>query len=106
MTILALASLNIAMTAKTKTVKIRVVETSDVHGSFFPWDFITQQPKSGTLARVSSYVNKIRQNGEHLILLENGDILQGQPTCYYYNYVATQKTNVAADVVNYLKYYA
>ena len=104
MTILALASLNIAMTAKTKTVKIRVVETSDVHGSFFPWDFITQQPKSGTLARVSSYVNKIRQNGEHLILLENGDILQGQPTCYYYNYVATQKTNVAADVVNYLKY--
>lgn len=104
MTILALASLNIAMTAKTKTVKIRVVETSDVHGSFFPWDFITQQPKSGTLARVSSYVNKIRQNGEHLILLENGDILQGQPTCYYYNYVGTKKTNVAADVVNYLKY--
>ena len=37
-------------------------------------------------------------------MLENGDILQGQPTCYYYNYIATDKRNVAADVVNYLKY--
>ncbi len=104
MTALALASITLTMTAKTKKVTIRVVETSDVHGSFFPWDFITGQPKEGSLARVCSYVNKIRQQGENLILLENGDILQGQPTCYYYNYVATQKRNVAADVVNYMKY--
>ena len=41
---------------------------------------------------------------DNLILLENGDILQGQPTCYYYNYIATKERNVAADVVNYLKY--
>ena len=104
LTLLAMASLNLAMHAKTKIVNIRVVETSDVHGSFFPWDFITGEPKQGSLARVSSYINNIRQKGEPLILLENGDILQGQPTCYYYNYVATQKRNVAADVVNYMKY--
>ena len=72
--------------AKTKTMQLRIIETSDVHGSFFPYDFITRKPKQGTLARVSSYIKAQReQYGDKVILLENGDILQGQPTCYYYN---------------------
>lgn len=94
-----------ATMAKQRTVKLRVIETSDVHGSFFPYDFINRKPKAGSLARVSSYVDSLRQTyKDNLILLENGDILQGQPTCYYYNYINTGARNVAADVVNYLKY--
>ena len=95
------------MTAKqkTKTVTLRIVETSDVHGSFFPYDFINRKPKRGSLARVSNYVNRLReQHGDRVILLDNGDILQGQPTCYYYNFVNTETTNIAADLTNYLKY--
>ena len=65
----------------------------------------TVSQKQGTLARVSSYVNNLRKDyKDNLILLENGDILQGQPTCYYYNYVNTEARKVAADVVNYMKY--
>lgn len=95
------------VSAKSKIVKLRIVETSDVHGCFFPYDFISRQPKKGTLARVSTYINQLRNEyGDNLILLENGDILQGQPTCYYCNYVNTNMTNVAADVVNYLGYNA
>ena len=68
-------------------------------------EVINRKPKAGTLARVSSYVNNLRKDyKDNLILLENGDILQGQPTCYYYNYVNTEARNVAADVVNYMKY--
>lgn len=90
---------------KEKTVRLRIVETSDVHGSFFPYDFINRQPKRGSLARVSSYVGKLRKElGQNVILLDNGDILQGQPTCYYYNFIDTQSTNVAAEVINYMKY--
>uniref|UniRef100_A0AB33J7U9 Bifunctional metallophosphatase/5'-nucleotidase n=1 Tax=Prevotella sp. GTC17260 TaxID=3236796 RepID=A0AB33J7U9_9BACT len=90
---------------KNKTVNIRVIETSDVHGSFFPYDFINRKPKAGSMARVSSYVNTLRKDyGSNVVLLENGDILQGQPTCYYYNYIATEERNVAADIVNYMKY--
>ena len=88
-----------------KTVSLRIIETSDVHGAFFPYDFINRKPKVGTLARVSSYVNKLRQTyGDNLILLDNGDILQGQPTCYFYNFINTNDTNIAAEVVNYMKY--
>ena len=91
--------------AQIKKVSLRVIETSDVHGCFFPYDFINRKPQRGSLARVSSYVNSIRKDyGKNVILLDNGDILQGQPTCYYYNYVNTQSTNVAADVVNYMQY--
>ena len=68
--------------AQQRTVKLRVIETSEVHGSFFPYDFINRKPKAGTLARVSSYVNNLRKDyKDSLVLLENGDILQGQPTC-------------------------
>lgn len=91
--------------AQQKTIKIRVVETSDVHGCFFPYDFINRKPKAGSLARVSSYVDSLRQEyNDRLILLDNGDLLQGQPTCYYYNYINTKARNVASDVLNYMKY--
>ena len=92
-------------TAMADTVTIRVVETSDVHGCFFPYDFINRKPKSGSLARVATYVDSLRrQYGDRLLLLENGDILQGQPTCYYCNYVNPGMPNAAAGVVNYLHY--
>ena len=91
--------------AKTKTMQLRIIETSDVHGSFFPYDFITRKPKQGTLARVSSYIKAQRKMyGDKVILLENGDILQGQPTCYYYNYINTQVPNVASKIMNYMNY--
>ena len=93
------------MAKPSKSVTLRIVETSDVHGAFFPYDFTERRPMSGTMARVSSYVKRQRKEmGDRLILLENGDILQGQPTCYYTNFVATDKPNIAAEVVNYLKY--
>ena len=88
-----------------KTVTLRFIETSDVHGAFFPYNFIERKPMEGTLARVSTYIKKQRQQyGKNLILLENGDILQGQPTCYWSNFIVTNQPNVAAEVVNYLKY--
>ena len=102
---LATLCLTIPTMAKTKTIKLRLIETSDVHGHFFPYDFVERKPLNGSLARVSSYVKRLRQEyGNNLILLDNGDILQGQPTCYYCNYVKPELPNVAAEVVNYLKY--
>lgn len=90
---------------KTKTMEIKIVETSDVHGSFFPYDFIRRKPKAGSLARVSTYINNLRkEHGENVLLLDNGDILQGQPICYFYNYINTKDENIAAKIINYMKY--
>ena len=96
----------IAMTkTKTRTIRLRIIETSDVHGCFFPFDFITGKPKSGSLARVITYVDSLRKTyGDNLLLLDNGDILQGQPSCYYSNYVKPELPNLAAEVINYMNY--
>jgi 2',3'-cyclic-nucleotide 2'-phosphodiesterase/3'-nucleotidase len=88
-----------------KHLEIKIIHTTDVHGNFFPYDFINSCERKGSLARVSSYVKQLRETyGERLILLDGGDILQGQPTCYYCNYINTQQTNVAAKVINVMKY--
>ena len=93
------------MAKKTETITLRILATTDVHGAFFPYNFIERKPMQGSLARVSTYINEQRRDfGDKLILLENGDILQGQPTCYYTNYIKPELPNVAAQVVNYLKY--
>ena len=81
-----------------KTVKIKVIETSDVHGHFFPYDFMEQTPIKGTLSRANTYIKKQRKKyGEdHFLLIDNGDILQGQPCVYWSNYVMPEDENIAA----------
>ena len=88
-----------------KTVKLRIIETSDVHGSFFPYDLVERKPLRGTMVRVNTYVSRLRREyGDRLLLLDNGDILQGQPSCYWSNYVDTCHENIAARIVNYMGY--
>ena len=102
---LMLLTASLSGLAKGNTLTLRVLETSDVHGSFFPYDLLDRKPKAGSMARVSSYVNKLRkQYGKNVLLLDNGDILQGQPVSYYSNFIDTTQTNIAAQVINYLGY--
>lgn len=100
-------SFNTMAMANNKTVEFCIIQTSDVHGCFFPYDFIDRKPIHGSMARISGYVKKLRETyGRNLILLENGDILQGQPTCYYCNYIKPESPNLAASVINYMGYNA
>ena len=88
-----------------KTVRLKVIETSDVHGYFFPWDFMEGRPIDGSLARANTYINKERKKyGDNLLLIDNGDILQGQPCTYWTNFVMPEDENLAASVVNYMRY--
>lgn len=88
-----------------ETITLKFVETSDVHGCYFPYDFIQNKQMRGSLARVSSYVKEEREvYGDNLILMDNGDILQGQPVAYYYNYMDTTSVHVCAAMLNYMRY--
>lgn len=91
--------------AQERTVELKILETTDVHGSLYPVSLIADKPVDGGLVRVSSYVNTVRRKyGDRLILMDNGDFLQGQPSVYYYNYIDTTSTHVAAAMLNYLRY--
>ena len=98
---------NLPAAAKSKkTVHFKVIETSDVHGHFFPYDFMEKKPIKGTLTRANTYINKEREKfgKDHLLLIDNGDILQGQPCVYWSNYVMPEDENLAARVINYMGY--
>ena len=103
--IAATLTLSVQAQQTSKTVTLKVIETSDVHGHFFPWDFMEGRPLRGTLTRANSYISREREKcGENLLLIDNGDILQGQPCVYWSNYVMPENENLAARVINYMKY--
>lgn len=94
-----------ASASSEKEVTLKLIETSDVHGCYYPYDFIRRHSVQGSLARVSALVGEMRKTyGDRLILMDNGDILQGQPVAYYYNYIDTTSVHVVADMLNYMHY--
>ncbi|MGX8698112.1 MAG: bifunctional metallophosphatase/5'-nucleotidase, partial [Prevotella sp.] len=96
---------NLPAMSQPVTVKLKVIETSDIHGYFFPYDFIEGKDLKGTLTRVNTYVERQRKAfGDRLLLIDNGDILQGQPCVYWSNYVMPEDENLAASVINYMRY--
>ena len=109
-TLLMLLSATFALgvrAASDNEVHLTLIETSDVHGNFFPYDFLAGgKPGSGSLARAATYIDSLRQarGDDSVILLDNGDILQGQPTAYYYNFIDTTATHLCADVFNHMRY--
>lgn len=91
--------------AQEHTIKLKIVQTSDIHGNFFPYDFINRKAWGGSLARVHAFAEEQRKTfGENLILLDNGDILQGQPSVYYYNFIDTVSSHLCADMLNFMRY--
>lgn len=84
--------------------RLYILETTDLHGYVFPYDFTENEDLDASLAHAASYINEIRGRGDELVLLDNGDNLQGQPTVYYYNFIDTAAPHIQAGVMNYLGY--
>lgn len=86
-------------------LKIKVIETSDVHGAIFPYDFVEAKPMDHSLAQVYTYAQQERAKKDQVVLLlDNGDILQGDPTVYYSNYVETDGPHIVPEVMNFMEY--
>ena len=87
-----------------KSVTLTFIETSDIHGAIYPYDFVNAKPMATSLAQVASLIADERAANPNVVLLENGDSLQGQPTVYYYNFEKTGVPHIWSQAVNYLKY--
>lgn len=59
---------------------LRVLATSDLHMQLMPWDYYTDRPQPGTgLACTATLINEWRDSAANSLLLDNGDVLQGNP---------------------------
>ena len=83
---------------------VKIITTSDMHGSIFPYDFIRNSAAATSQMHVASYVAQQRELDQHVILLDNGDVLQGQPLVYYYNFVKTDAPHIVPAVMNDMRY--
>lgn len=86
-------------------VQVKIMGTSDVHGALFPYDLVGDRETSTSLSQVYSYVTDERNKAEaEVILLDNGDILQGDPLVYYSNFEKTETKHICAEIMNFMKY--
>ena len=59
-------------------LKVTLLCTSDIHGYYMPWDYSKDEySKEGGLTRIFTLVKKIRQENPNTILIDNGDLIQG-----------------------------
>jgi 2',3'-cyclic-nucleotide 2'-phosphodiesterase/3'-nucleotidase len=101
------ASITVSCQDRTRdpVVEIKILQTSDVHGAIFPYDFVRDRAVDHSLAQVYTYVKNLRDTSNAgVILLDNGDILQGQPTVYYSNFVDPGGPHICGEVMNYMHY--
>ena len=61
MLVLALGVTSPAYASQDGEVTLKLIETSDVHGCYFSYDFISMKPRKGGLACVSSFVKWIME---------------------------------------------
>lgn len=88
-----------------QSVTITFIETTDEHGAVFPFDFTDLKPLKSSLAQVYSFVKEERnKSNNNVILLSGGDILQGTPAAYYFNFEKTDTTHLIARVMNFMGY--
>lgn len=88
-----------------RKVKLRILQTTDLHGCFFPFDMMNNRAAEGGLSRIAHLVDSLRLTyGERLILVDNGDILQGQPTVYWANYMDTLGVHLNAEMLNFTRF--
>lgn len=69
---------------------ISVVATSDLHGNIYPYDYFTTKASDLGLAKVSTYVKSLRKTNPNVMVIDNGDNIQGTPLVTYYNLIDTK----------------
>ena len=68
--------------AKKKNISITILHTNDMHSHIHPFKSGRNKGKGGVAAR-ASLIKKIRDENEHVLLFDAGDIFQGTP---YFNF--------------------
>ena len=69
--------------------RLRIIHTTDIHGNVYPYDFLNVHAGSGSMSRLSTVMKQVRKSDPQALLLDAGDLLQGEPPAYYFNYVDT-----------------
>src|SRR5450631_1867967 len=96
--------LTLASCSVTNKKDLTIIESTDIHGVILPYDFIEKEKLNASMASSFNYIKHLRNEKDALVLLDNGDNLQGQPEVYYYNFIDTIPPHFLSQVMNYMNY--
>ncbi|GLT13364.1 2',3'-cyclic-nucleotide 2'-phosphodiesterase [Vibrio algivorus] len=72
--------ISIANPAFADTIKLRVVETTDIHANIMDYDYYKDKPSAQIgLVRAATVVKQARAEVTNSVLIDNGDLIQGSP---------------------------
>lgn len=76
-----------ALQAAENEAHLRLIETTDLHVAVFPYDYFADAPNDTLgLARTATLIDGIRAQAGNSILIDNGDVIQGNPLGDYVAY--------------------
>ncbi|MDW2457103.1 2',3'-cyclic-nucleotide 2'-phosphodiesterase [Vibrio sp. 1249-1] len=62
------------------TIKLRIIETTDIHTNVMDYDYYKDQPSQQIgLSRAATIVKQAKSETENTVLVDNGDLIQGSP---------------------------
>ncbi|KGP84576.1 MULTISPECIES: bifunctional metallophosphatase/5'-nucleotidase [unclassified Paenibacillus] len=95
------------MTSITTTSSFDIMVTSDLHGAIRPIHYNTNAYRPAGLALLASLIRRERERSPELLLVDNGDLLQGSPLASYAaSFVSDHEVHPFINVLNELGYEA
>lgn len=93
------------MTSITTTANFDIMVTSDLHGAIRPIHYNTNAYRPAGLALLASLIRRERDRSLELLLVDNGDLLQGSPLASYAaSFVSNHEVHPFINVLNELGY--
>ncbi|MBK5349938.1 bifunctional metallophosphatase/5'-nucleotidase [Bacillus sp. TH44] len=85
-------------------VTLNILLTSDVHGTVYPIHYQDNSKAEIGLAKISTLIKKERSQNANVLLIDNGDFIQGTPFTYHYATYEKDMENPMSLLANYLEY--
>ncbi|MHA7583289.1 bifunctional metallophosphatase/5'-nucleotidase [Paenibacillus vandeheii] len=93
------------MTSITTTSSFDIMVTSDLHGAIRPIHYNTNAYRPAGLALLASLIRRERERSPELLLVDNGDLLQGSPLASYAaSFISDHEVHPFINVLNELGY--
>jgi 2',3'-cyclic-nucleotide 2'-phosphodiesterase/3'-nucleotidase len=84
------------------TITVSIIETTDIHGVIFPYDYIDM--KHLMLPWLMCFIYQTeRKTNDVVFLFDNGDNIMGSRRLLY-NYIDTVSPHLMSEAFNYLEY--
>lgn len=88
---------------ETQVNQVTVLFTSDIHGHVLPIRYVDNEAAEYGLLKLASIIEQTRREKGHVLVIDNGDLLQGTPFAYYHACIDRTTAHPIVEVMNKLR---